>query len=220
MDVSVCHEWLRFLYGGTDHYLEWKVAKVVEGDCEMLGHKMKLRKYTVGKTGIWFYVPGRSGISFLEVGISFLGYFHWSLGERGKENGDALRRKEGSLRKGTPTAWENHNRDYSKRQLSSVYVSEQRACPGPRKLQAQHPEEGDMRELRNHEGGKRYSLPWIAILYIIYFLWSVNSGCKCGATSSLKATLSHVEGYEVLNTNWRMRYTQNNQGEPCHLSLQ
>ena len=37
--------------------------------------------------------------------------------------------KEGSLGKGTSNAWKNLNRDPSKRQPSSTYVSEQRAVP-------------------------------------------------------------------------------------------
>lgn len=81
--------------------------------------------------------------------------------------------KEGSLGKGTSNAWKNHNRDPSKRQPSSTYVSEQRAVPMlvaesstyvseqstyVRKQQAQHPEEGDTKELRDNEDGKRYCL--------------------------------------------------------------
>lgn len=52
-------------------------------------------------------------------------------------------RMETLLGKSTSKAWKNHNKNLSKRQPNSTYVSEQRVCPGLRKLQALPPEKGD-----------------------------------------------------------------------------
>lgn len=39
---------------------------------------------------------------YSEVDIFFLGYFHWPLGEREKENGNALVKKEKFIGEGKP----------------------------------------------------------------------------------------------------------------------
>ena len=90
-------------------------------------------------------------------------------------------RMETLLGKSTSKAWKNHNKHPSKRQPSSTYVSEQRVCPGPRKLQALQPEKGDNQKNWDHEDGKRYYLLWIALLYMMCSLQCVKSGCKYGA---------------------------------------